>query len=139
MPRREQSVAFLLSWFLGTFGADRFYLGSWGLGLLKLFTAGGCGLWALVDMVLVGMGSMRDGAGERLARAEEGPGLRSQSTAFLLSFFLGGFGADRFYLGYTGLGLVKLFTLGGFGVWSLIDFFLIGMGLARDAEGNTLV
>jgi TM2 domain-containing membrane protein YozV len=139
MPRREQSVAFLLSWFLGTFGADRFYLGQWGLGLLKLFTGGGCGLWTLIDMVLIGMGTMRDATGARLSRAEEGRGLRAQSTAFLLSLFLGGFGADRFYLGYTGLGLVKLFTLGGLGVWSLIDFLVVGMGFARDVEGNTLV
>ena len=62
----------------------------------------------------------------------------SQSTAFLLSYFLGSFGADRFYIGQTGLGVLKLLTCGGFGLWALIDLVLIGMGKFRDAEGNSL-
>ncbi len=63
---------------------------------------------------------------------------RDFTTTALLSFFLGGLGVDRFYLGYTGLGVLKLLTLGGCGVWALIDFIMILMGKMKDAEGNEL-
>ncbi|MEX0702951.1 MAG: TM2 domain-containing protein [Planctomycetales bacterium] len=63
---------------------------------------------------------------------------RSFTTALLLSFFLGGIGVDRFYLGYTGLGILKLLTLGGCGIWALIDFILIALGKMKDADGNEL-
>ena len=49
-----------------------------------------------------------------------------------------GTGIDRFYLGYTGLGILKLLTCGGFAIWAIIDSILIGMGKMRDAEGNSL-
>jgi TM2 domain-containing membrane protein YozV len=46
-------------------------------------------------------------------------------TALLLCFFLGGLGVHRFYLGYTWQGIVQLLTLGGLGIWSLIDLIRI--------------
>ena len=63
---------------------------------------------------------------------------RSFVVAVLLSFFFGVLGADRFYLGYTGLGVLKLITLGGCGLWALIDFILILIGKMKDADGNEL-
>jgi TM2 domain/GYF domain 2 len=73
--------------------------------------------------------------------AKQVPGLFSEKewvTTLLISFFLGGIGIDRFYLGYTGLGIAKLLTLGGCGIWSLIDFVLIVMRKVPDSNGRPL-
>ncbi|MDD2752177.1 MAG: TM2 domain-containing protein [Candidatus Omnitrophica bacterium] len=59
-------------------------------------------------------------------------------TALLLSIFVGSLGIDRFYLGYIGLGILKLLTLGGCGVWWLIDLILIASRNLKDANGNPL-
>ena len=63
---------------------------------------------------------------------------RQYVTTLLLSFFLGGLGVDRFYLGQTGLGIGKLLTLGGCGVWSLTDFIMIAMRSVTDVDGKPL-
>lgn len=63
---------------------------------------------------------------------------REWITTILISFFLGGLGIDRFYLGYTGMGIGKLLTLGGCGIWALIDFILIAMRSVDDADGLPL-
>ncbi|MBC7264109.1 MAG: TM2 domain-containing protein [Chloroflexi bacterium] len=60
------------------------------------------------------------------------------TTALLLSIFLGELGIDRFYLGYTVLGILKLLTAGGCGIWWLIDLILIAMNNLPDAEGRAL-
>lgn len=61
---------------------------------------------------------------------------KNKLTAILLSIFTGGLGIDRFYLGYTGLGVVKLLTAGGFGIWAIIDLIMICTGSLRPADGS---
>jgi TM2 domain-containing membrane protein YozV len=61
---------------------------------------------------------------------------KSQTTALLLSIFLGGLGVDRFYLGYTLLGVLKLITLGGFGIWYIIDLVMIITGDLQPKNGS---
>lgn len=60
-------------------------------------------------------------------------------VSLLLSIFLGYLGIDRFYMGYVGLGIAKLLTFGGCGIWWLIDVILIATGSLRDAQGRPLV
>ena len=55
-------------------------------------------------------------------------GVKSFPQAVVLSVLLGWCGADRIYMGYVGVGILKLFTLGGVGVWWLIDIVLICTG-----------
>jgi len=63
---------------------------------------------------------------------------KNPTTAIILSVLIGHFGIDRFYIGDTGLGIAKLLTCGGLGIWTLVDWFLI-MGLARQRNYDTLV
>ena len=53
----------------------------------------------------------------------------------LLCFFLGGLGVHRFYAGKIGTGILMLITLGGLGIWTLIDFVIIVLGNFKDGDG----
>ncbi|MEE9219505.1 MAG: TM2 domain-containing protein [Acidobacteriota bacterium] len=56
--------------------------------------------------------------------------------AFLLCLFLGGFGVHRFYVGKIGSGIAQLLTLGGLGIWAMVDFVMIIVGKFKDAQGQ---
>ena len=58
--------------------------------------------------------------------------------AFLLCFFLGIFGAHRFFLGKIGTGVAQLLTVGGLGLWTLADLIILVTGNFKDAEGNRI-
>ena len=53
----------------------------------------------------------------------------------LVCFFLGAFGIHRFYAGKIGTGILMLLTLGGLGIWTLVDFIMIVTGSFKDKEG----
>jgi len=55
--------------------------------------------------------------------------------AFLLCFFVGLFGAHRFYVGKVGTGIAQIFTIGGLGIWTLIDLIMIITGSFTDKNG----
>ena len=63
---------------------------------------------------------------------------KSPTTTLIISLLGGGLGLDRFYLGQTGKGIAKLLTCGGFGIWAIIDLFLI-MGSTREVNTEKLI
>lgn len=67
---------------------------------------------------------------EQLEKADENKysrvqvvGYKNPTTMIIIAFFLGGLGIDRFMLGQVGLGVLKILTIGGLGVWAIIDVF----------------
>lgn len=94
------------------------------------------GIWTLFDLYLVLSG--------RLTHDVNGTSVKSspqkyQSIAMLFSVFAGFIGMDRFYLGHRVHGLLKLFTLGGLGLWWLLDIVLIILNVLKDVDGNALI
>ncbi|WP_296648102.1 NINE protein [Rhodoluna sp.] len=67
------------------------------------------------------------------------PPQREYIIALLLSIFLGTLGVDRFYTGHIGLGVGKLLTFGGFGIWALIDIILYATRSVTDVQGRPLI
>ena len=59
-------------------------------------------------------------------------------ATLLLCWFLGVLGVHRFYTGHTTIGIIQLLTLGGCGVWALIDFIMIIVGNYKDASGKPI-
>ncbi len=61
---KSQLVALLLCWLIGILGIHRFYLGYTGIGIIQLLTLGCCGIWTLVDLVLIIIGDLKPKNGE---------------------------------------------------------------------------
>lgn len=56
-------------------------------------------------------------------------------ATLVLCFLLGGFGVHRFYVGKIGTGILMLLTLGGLGIWVLVDLIMIAVGSFKDKNG----
>lgn len=74
-----------------------------------------------------------------MEKNERGVSSKSRLITLLLCFFLGYFGAHRFYVGKIGTGFLMLFTMGGLGLWMLIDIIFILCGSFRDKEGHRVM
>lgn len=71
-------------------------------------------------------------------KAKKEKKLKSAKTALLLSLFFGELGFDRMYLGYWGLGILKLITAGGIGIWWVYDAAKIMSLQMKDKKGRPL-
>ncbi len=56
-------ISILLCFFLGVLGAHRFYTGHIGIGIIQLLTGGGCGIWTLIDFIILLTGNYKDAEG----------------------------------------------------------------------------
>jgi len=61
---KSQLVALLLCIFVGALGIHRFYLGYIGIGIIQLLTAGGCGIWAIIDLIMIITGDLKPKNGD---------------------------------------------------------------------------
>ena len=60
---------------------------------------------------------------------------KSFAITFLLCLFVGFFAVHRFYTGKIGTGIIFIFTLGGLGIWWIVDYYMIIFGAFRDRDG----
>lgn len=96
--------------------------------------------WAIAKYIQPGT-QVQDSRTGNIFAASQIPGVYSDKeylVALLLSLFLGYLGVDRFYTGHIGLGVGKLLTFGGCGIWALIDFILYAIRNVTDSNGLPL-
>lgn len=136
MTEKDASVACLLCFFLGVFGAHRFYLGKTWSGVGMLLTFGGLGIWMLIDLFMLAYGVFKDGQGKVV------PGGNRKGTALLLLYLPSTFGLcgmHRFYVKRYGSGVAQLLTFGGLGIWMLIDAVMICTNEFVDKDGMKVI
>ncbi len=111
-------------------------------------------MWVVLDIAWILSRDFRDSNGRRIMRrdaddrrsysATQLANRRSDPTvskasrgiALLLAIVLGVFGAHRFYVGRVGTGLAMLFTLGGLGIWWIVDIVMVATGQLKDMDGK---
>lgn len=73
MSKKSKSTAFLWCFFLGMFGAHRFYIGRWKTAILMLLTLGGLGIWTMIDLILIIGDKLTVAGGDSLRSGPPGP------------------------------------------------------------------
>ncbi len=68
MGDKEFTTTLILCVLLGGLGVHRFYTGHTGIGVVQLLTAGGCGLWTLIDLIQIATGKFKDADGKLLKK-----------------------------------------------------------------------
>jgi TM2 domain-containing membrane protein YozV len=63
---KDWLVTLLLCFFVGYLGVHRFYVGKTGTGIIQLITCGGCGIWTLIDFIIICMGNFTDSEGKAI-------------------------------------------------------------------------
>ena len=66
MSEKKRLVAAILAFFFGVYGAHRFYAGKTGTAIAQLLTLGGCGIWAMIDLVIILFGEFTDREGKKI-------------------------------------------------------------------------
>ena len=79
---------------------------------------------------------MKTAANATGAHAGKSVSPHSRLAAILMCFFVGAIGVHRFYVGKIGTGIAMIFTLGGLGIWALVDLIMIASGSFTDANGR---
>ncbi len=111
-------------------------------------------MWVVLDVAWILSRDFRDAKGRRIMRRDNDDkrsysatqladrrrdptvSKSSRGIALLLAIVLGLFGAHRFYVGRVGTGLAMLFTLGGLGIWWIVDIAMVGCGQLKDMDGK---
>lgn len=133
-------ITIILCFFLGALGAHRFYNKKMLTGILQLITLGGLGIWAIIDLILILTKKFKINNDKNLtpvSNLEESN--KEWLTTFLLCWVLGVFGAHRFYNKKIGTGILQLLTVGGLGLWMIIDLVDIARHQFLDKNGRKVV
>ncbi|MGL4231072.1 MAG: NINE protein [Casimicrobium sp.] len=111
-------------------------------------------MWVVLDVAWILSRDFRDANGRRIMRRDaedkrsysatqmanrrRDPSVSksSRGIALLLAIVLGLFGAHRFYVGRVGTALAMLFTLGGLGIWWIVDIVMVACGQLKDMDGK---
>lgn len=128
-PVVEKHIFFLVTLVGGIFGLDKAYKGNYLLAILKLITLGGLYLWNLYDVYVAAIDA---GKSWLYSDYEYETVTREHVTLWFAASPLGIIGLDRAYRGEVMTGVLKMLTLGGLGIWWLIDAYVA----AKEAGKN---